>query len=632
MDAFGSIGTATSLLVQAFHLFRHVSSARSFADSAGTLTALIAIEYFRFETWLQQSGLLVADQATGEFTVSESSLRRAILLASDARCLTMDYVRVERHVLMVISQAHRCLLMLQTLREKYSLHDNFDHADASDPASLETSREIPTANSLFKNDRIGADIDRDAKLRQRRAKTVSFFRKVNFTWSFKDDTSDRAKAMEHVQTLKSCNDALLECLPIMQQDVADRLVNMKTLALSALPSDLEGIGSAASTFTDRIHTQIYQAMVVKARRINESTQGVSLQELQLIELDRTAFSFEEQDSDISTGTSYRIIGQYAVMGSPTNEKLSIILEGASFPSSLTEDDLNLLKERIALLCTLLRSAGHPYFPILPLGIGFFQQSRASFTLAYRLPSFANHEAPPRSLYSLLRGNKFSIESEKTTGPNKFKPSLEQRYKLASALADGMLSLLSVNWLHKAITSRNVVVYRRSRHFDLASPQLLGFGLARPERQGERSIDLRDKALSPWRFWQHPELRSAGQEHRRFERRFDIFSLGVVLFEIGMWQDIHCCSSFVADAATVANADAFRRRLVTVSAQEMAHRMGEGYKSAVMACLDGDEIWTDQVPHDIGMQGEEGIQNGDTGVTELFYLHVSSVLRNCCKET
>ena len=100
----------------------------------------------------------------------------------------------------------------------------------------------------------------------------------------------------------------------------------------------------------------------------------------------------------------------------------------------------------------------------------------------------------------------------------------------------------------------------------------------------------------------------------------------------MWQDIHCCSSFVADAATVANADAFRRRLVTVSAQEMAHRMGEGYKSAVMACLDGDEIWTDQVPHDIGMQGEEGIQNGDTGVTELFYLHVSSVLRNCCKET
>ncbi|KAJ4253867.1 hypothetical protein NW762_010264 [Fusarium torreyae] len=544
---------------------------------------MIAIEYFRFETWLQQSGSLVTDLATGEFTIGESSLRRAILLASDARCLTMDYVRVERHVLMVISQAHRCLLMLQALREKYSLHDKIDHADASDSATLETSQEIPSATSLFKNDRIGANIDRDAKLRQRRAKTVSFFRKVNFAWSFKDDMSDRAKVMEHVQTLKSCNDALLECLPMMQQDVADRLVNMKMLALSALPSDLEGLGSAASTFTDRIHTQIYQAMVVKSRRVNESTQGVSIQELQQIELDLTAFSFQEHDLDVSTMTPSRIIGQYAVKGSPTNEKLSIMLENVSFPPSLTEDDLKLLEERIALLCMLLRSAGHPYFPVLPLGIGFM-------------------------------------------------PSLEQRYELASALANGVLSLLSVNWLHKAITSRNVVVYRRSGHLDLASPQLSGFGLARPERPGERSIDLRDRALSPWRFWQHPELRSAGQEHRRFERRFDVFSLGVVLFEIGMWQDIHFYSSSGSGTTAVNNADDFRRRLVTVCSQEMAHKMGEVYKSAVMACLDGDEIWTGQVSHDIGMQIEQGIQNGDKDVTELFYLHVSSVLRSCCKET
>lgn len=189
----------------------------------------------------------------------------------------------------------------------------------------------------------------------------------------------------------------------------------------------------------------------------------------------------------------------------TTEKLNIILESVSFPSSLTEDDLGLLRDRIALLCTLLRNAGHPYFPVLPLGIGFFQQSRTSFTLAYQLPSFADQQELPCSLYSLLPRNNYSIQNEKLLGLNRFIPSLEQRYKLASALADGVLSLLSVDWMHKTITSRNIVVYRASGMLKIDSPQFLGFGFARRERPDERSVDVRDETPSPWRFWQHPEL-------------------------------------------------------------------------------------------------------------------------------
>ncbi|XEV04874.1 hypothetical protein FSHL1_010161 [Fusarium sambucinum] len=631
MDAFGSVGTATSLLVQAFHLFRHVSSARSFADSAGTLAALIAIEYFRFETWLQQSGLLITDAATGEFIVSESSLRRAILLASDARSLTMDYGRVEHHVLLVISQAHQCLLMLQELREKYSLHNDVSHATNTETlksAAIQDSHEIPTAAPLFRNNQVAEGIKRNTKLHQHRAKTVSFFRKVNFSWSFKDDISDRTKVMEHVQTLKSCNDALLECLPITQQSTADRVVNMKALALSELPSDLKGLGSAASTFDDPMHRQIYQAMVVKARRVEESTEAVSSEELERIKLDPADFPLQDGQP-----TDSRIMSEYTEKSSVmSKEKIGVILEGVSFPTSLIEDDLNLLKDRIAHLSALLRNAGHPYFPILPLGVGFFHRSRTSFTLVYRLPSFAQQQELPRSLYSLLPRNKYSIDSEKPTGPNRFMPSLEQRYKLASALADGVLSLLSVDWMHKSITSRNVVIYRGSGHLEITYPQLLGFGFARRERPDERSVDVRDAMPSPWRFWQHPELRSAGEEHRRFERRFDIFSLGVVLFEIGMWQDAHYYSSSGSASAGVANADNLRRRLVTVCSREMAHRMGQEYKLAVMACLDGDEIWLGDAWDGAEMEedAEEGIQDRGADVAELFYLHVSSVLSNCCK--
>jgi hypothetical protein len=82
-----------------------------------------------------------------------------------------------------------------------------------------------------------------------------------------------------------------------------------------------------------------------------------------------------------------------------------------------------------------------------------------------------------------------------------------------------------------------------------------------------------------------------------------------------------------------DADEFRRRLVSVCAREMAHRMGEAYKTAVLACLDGDEVWRAATGREDGEKGEEiggAVDAGELDITELFYLHVYSVLQGCCK--
>ncbi|KAK4112956.1 hypothetical protein N656DRAFT_797511 [Canariomyces notabilis] len=651
MDAFGSVGAATSLLVQAFHLFRHVSSARKFAESAGTLSALIAIEYFRFETWLQQSGLFVVDPVSRSLVVSESSLRRAILVAADAQGLTMEYHRVESHVLTVISQVYQCLQALQKLREKYSLQDDNGNADTPSSPSpsdvgLGARSDLPGSLPLFRNPRVAAEVAKDMGLRQRRAKTTSFFRKVTFTWSLKDDTNDRDRVMAHIQTLKSCNDALRELLPQQQRHAADRLINVKALSLSESPSELRGIGGATSSVHNQLHDQIYQAMMVKARRVDESSQDISAKELEEVVLNSATLIFDIDYLGAATGISKRVMARHKTS---EHDIQSVILEWVTFPPSLTEEDLELLNERYAILCTLLRSAGHPYFPALPLCTGFFRQSRTSFALVYQLPPFAAPSQPPRSLYSFLPRNKYSIGAEKPSTPsgnnNMVLPSLEQRYELAVALADAVLSLLSVDWMHKTITSHNVVLYQSRdvvpmgnlSRIGFDSPQLLGFGLARRERPGERTIDLRDGGLSPWRFWQHPELRGASGHHRRFEQRFDIFSLGVVLSEIGTWQDAHYYSSSVSESGSGADAGEFRRRLLHVCGREMAHRMGEAYKAAVMACLDGDEIWTGAYGSGEGQEAEEDAMQMDDeekrggNLAELFYLHVYSVLRGCCKQ-
>ena len=107
----------------------------------------------------------------------------------------------------------------------------------------------------------------------------------------------------------------------------------------------------------------------------------------------------------------------------------------------------------------------------------------------------------------------------------------------------------------------------------------------------------------------------------------------------MWQDAHYYSSSASSSSDSGTgepsaASEFRRRLSHVCARDMAHRMGEAYKAAVMACLDGDEIWTGAAQLS-GESDEDAMQvngegSGGANLAELFYLHVYSVLRGCCK--
>lgn len=274
---------------------------------------MIAIEYFRFETWFQQSGLLAVDPVSGQVLVKESSLRRAILLAADLQSMTMDYDRVEAHVLMVISQVYQCLQKLQELRDKYSLRDDVaqdkTNIASTDTPSLPTNAEIPGAGPLFQNSQVAAWLAKDQITRRRRVKTISLFRKVNFTWTFNDDMNDRDQVMSLLQTLKSCNDTLRECLPPEQQQATDRLVNMKALALSNSSSDLNGIGAAASAVKDELHRQLTQAMMIKARRVDDSSRRVNDKELQSVELESSAFSFERPDITASAVMPSRFLVQ-----------------------------------------------------------------------------------------------------------------------------------------------------------------------------------------------------------------------------------------------------------------------------------------------------------------------------------
>ncbi|KAL8399970.1 hypothetical protein RB594_000393 [Gaeumannomyces avenae] len=595
--------SSASLFYQVFRLYRHVSSARSFSDSASILPTLIAVEYFRFESWAQANGLLRKDPASEEPIVLDHALRRCILLAADANWATLDYQTVEGMVLEIVTAVYTCLAKLNKLRGKYGLDLTSSGPSASPAATPAVASPpaptgVPSLDPLFSSSRVSAALSRNAAIRQERSRAVSFFRKVNFGWSISDDMCDRVKIEETLKTLRDLNDRLESILPPLPSraenngtDLTRRLVSLKMLSITAEPTELRTIGEITGTQTGRgaeLYQQIYNAATLKAMRLEG---GVPPLELQSVILEENTLVTSPQTPATQGKHNTRTLRKLQTDGSTS----TVLVEEIQFPDSLPDADIQLLHQRVATLAVLLKLAGQPYFKTLPGCHGYIRYSHSHLGLVYSLPQPADPSRDPISLYSLLpttsRRDLAPFGMNKRISRNTL-PTLEERYRLAHAIADGVLSLLSVSWVHKSLCSWNVLLFRSSQggsanRIDFARPLITGFGVSRPEKQGEVTVDTRDRD-SPLGLWQHQDLR--GSAHVRFRPKHDIHALGLVLFEIAMWQDLPSFDGRGDLLTAVLN-------LSTV----VAHRMGATYRDAMMACLEDELRWDER-----GIQGQGGM--------------------------
>jgi serine/threonine protein kinase len=119
-----------------------------------------------------------------------------------------------------------------------------------------------------------------------------------------------------------------------------------------------------------------------------------------------------------------------------------------------------------------------------------------------------------------------------------KPSLSARVQLARTLASSVQYLHSTNWVHKALRSHNVVFFNDPYHLDLSNPYLCGFSLARPARHHE--MTERPDSNPLYNLYRHPLAHgdAARELIQGFNKVFDIYSLGIILVEIAVWQPIH----------------------------------------------------------------------------------------------
>ncbi|KAN0071595.1 hypothetical protein V8E54_010191 [Elaphomyces granulatus] len=220
-------------------------------------------------------------------------------------------------------------------------------------------------------------------------------------------------------------------------------------------------------------------------------------------------------------------------------------------------------------------------------IGYTNQQNLTGYL-FRPPLEAQDGREPVNLHELLSRTSKACDI----------PSLGDRFELAKALVSTVFEFHNLGWMHKNLQSKNVLfwpeTHGRQGQVDVKKPYLLGFDISRPGVPGEESEKPMSNAEDD--LYRHPGYK--GHDPHPFIPPYDIYSLGLLLFEIGMWRVISFQGSRSSRGSMKLNISStdpqFIQTVVSGPAMDLARYMGDGYRDAVMACLslEFDRIWHD----------------------------------------
>jgi serine/threonine protein kinase len=215
--------------------------------------------------------------------------------------------------------------------------------------------------------------------------------------------------------------------------------------------------------------------------------------------------------------------------------------------------------------------------------GYFQyedQDHRLFGIISAFPRGSDISQSPVSLNELL------VDGTKRKRSHSL-PSFPQRIGIARRLAITLLELHNAEWLHKDLNSQNIIFFYSGDHekaLDFDAAFVSGFGYARPDDASAMSFDVRG---SPMIIYRHPSLLASypdGQKRPRFQRIHDIYSLGLLLLEVGLWRQ-------VGDFRKAnAKPEEFVEVAKQLARQELPHRVGPIYRDVVLRCIDGESLY------------------------------------------
>lgn len=327
--------------------------------------------------------------------------------------------------------------------------------------------------------------------------------------------------------------------------------------------------------------------------------------------------------------------------SGTDSTVSVMAE---FSPMMVEQNRTLLappQERLDNLSKTLHRLTHDS-KVSHLGLmkflGFFIDVPCSrFAFVYEIPSIIHpslgnpggnsNKAKPEPLVSFFHSGEDRQDVQV--------PSLENRFRLAYDLVLSVLHLRSQNLVHGNINSSNILVLPEPKDSSSGFKNVMG-NLHRPyltsaaQFSGTGSSEPPSEPLSS-SMYRHPDDRRAIGDEAAWA--YDLYSLGLVLLEIGLWTPISRLWKMKYNNAM------FKSRIENVYVKKLAPKCGNAFLQAVQLCLDAPNFHLSTQPIvDLCVRLNQtsyypGTESNSTensaSFSKNFLFTITKVLWRCC---
>lgn len=296
-------------------------------------------------------------------------------------------------------------------------------------------------------------------------------------------------------------------------------------------------------------------------------------------------------------TSTRIIGRLQSRHSSTNPwkiegsrnvETYVLVEYATYDPTYRFTEVSPPTDRLeGLLSMLTKLSVNRYCGTLKC-LGYFEDPKQPrFGLVFELPSSV-YSGPADSQKSLDELRPVTLLSVLQTGsksvhnPNSATPPLEDRFRLAYTLGVTFNKLHVHNFVHKDVNSSNVLVFRKSKRqstnsralqYTLRSPVICSFDLF-----SDYDIEpaTNTQTLNIYRHPDDPKF--TGVKNQQYNPQFDMYSLGLILLEVGLWQPL---ADLWKPKYTLHD---FKQRIEDVYIRRLASKCGTAYMQVVRDCF------------------------------------------------
>ncbi len=402
----------------------------------------------------------------------------------------------------------------------------------------------------------------DDEKRKRQESLLAFQKRLGLMRRVKWVMKDKKTFEILVTNLKRLNDGLRDILPTVQQRVYDRslLINTEKLEILEIlasdnPSRLDHVNQ---TYTQLVR---FKKIAIKQARSIQGNDDLK----EPIELNPAQVEVAD-----GGGVFKAVLAKF--------DSTNVIVEY----KQIEEEDrarTKIFESRLKDLVSLLQISPKPAtYRVLDCK-GYFLATETNprkYGLVFSLPQGLDTAEGLKmaSLHSLLR-----TPTDKSAALHY---PLGPRLRLAALLASSVAALHDSGWLHHNITSLNIICLstRPNDFVDIGRPYLSGFAfdlVDDPTAVSEISSRSGDNN------YRHPAYQAPMPPGRKYTRWYELYSLGIVLIEIGLWRQIRSLRMPNMDAR------AFATHLREQVVPNLGFYMGERYKNAVLKCLEPERL-------------------------------------------